>query len=55
MSDLKSLKCPMLVARGDDDFWPPKEVAEESDKAFSIGELVRISGVDITRCLKKGN
>lgn len=55
MSDLKSLKCSMLVACGDDDCWAPKEVAEESDKAFSIEELVHIPDAGITRCLKKRN
>ena len=32
----------MLVVRGDDDFWVPKELADESAAALANGEVVHL-------------
>ena len=45
LSELKSVKCPMLVIRGEDDFWVPKELVEESAAAVPLGECVHIPDV----------
>ena len=45
LNELKAVKCPMLVIRGEDDFWVPKELVEESAAVLPVGECVHIPEV----------
>lgn len=42
---LGQVGCPMLVVRGDDDFWVPRELVEETAAALPKGETVHLPGV----------
>ena len=39
---LGEVECPMLVIRGEDDFWVPKELIDESAAALPRGEAVHL-------------
>ncbi|MEM7466771.1 MAG: alpha/beta hydrolase [Pseudomonadota bacterium] len=41
-SDLGKVECPMLVVRGEHDFWVPKELIDESAAAIPKGEAVHL-------------
>ena len=42
---LREVQCPMLVIRGDDDFWVPRELADESAAALPKGEVRHLPDV----------
>lgn len=42
---LGEIERPMLVIRGDDDFWVPRELVEESGAALPQGEVVHLPNV----------
>ncbi len=45
LSRLPEVDVPMLVIRGEDDFWVPKELADESAAALPRGEAVHLPDV----------
>lgn len=45
LNRLHEIDLPMLVVRGDDDFWVPKELADESAAALPRGEIVHLPDV----------
>ena len=44
-SDLGKVSCPMLVVRGEDDFWVPKELADESAEKIPLGEVIHLPSI----------
>lgn len=42
---LGEVACPMLVVRGDDDFWVPRELTDESAAAMPHGEAVHLENI----------
>ena len=42
---LGDVQCPMLVIRGDDDFWVPRELADEAAAALPNGEMVHLPNI----------
>lgn len=42
---LPQVQCPMLIVRGDDDFWVPRELVEESARALPRGEAVHLPDI----------
>lgn len=42
---LGEVECPMLVIRGDDDFWVPKELVDESAAALPNGEALHLPDI----------
>lgn len=42
---LGEVGCPMLVIRGEDDFWVPKELVDESVAAMPKGEGLHLEGI----------
>jgi pimeloyl-ACP methyl ester carboxylesterase len=45
LAQLPQVQCPMLVVRGEDDFWIPRELAEETAKALPKGEVVHLADI----------
>jgi len=45
LAQLPGVQCPMLVVRGEDDFWVPKELVEESVAALAHGEALHIPNI----------
>jgi pimeloyl-ACP methyl ester carboxylesterase len=45
LDQLKQVECPMLVVRGDDDFWVPKELVEESAAALPNGTAMHLPNI----------
>ncbi len=45
LDQLKQVECPMLVIRGDDDFWVPKELVDESAAALPNGEAIHLPNI----------
>jgi pimeloyl-ACP methyl ester carboxylesterase len=45
LAQLGAVQCPMLVIRGDDDFWVPRELADETARALPRGEIVHLPRV----------
>ena len=45
LSMLGAVQCPLLVVRGDDDFWVPRELAEETARALPKGEVTHLPSV----------
>ncbi|MGY8844363.1 MAG: alpha/beta fold hydrolase [Gammaproteobacteria bacterium] len=45
LADLAKVERPMLVIRGDDDFWVPKELVEESVNKLPSGEAIHLPNV----------
>jgi pimeloyl-ACP methyl ester carboxylesterase len=42
---LPAVECPMLVVRGVDDFWVPKELTDETAALLQNGEAVHLEGI----------
>ena len=42
---LGAVQCPLLVVRGDDDFWVPRQLAEETARALPKGEVTHLPAV----------
>ena len=42
---LKGVACPMLVVRGEDDFWVPRELVEETGRLLKKGEVVHLKDI----------
>ena len=42
---LGAVECPMLVVRGEDDFWVPRELTEETVALLKNGEAVHLKGI----------
>ncbi|MSQ68276.1 MAG: alpha/beta hydrolase [Gammaproteobacteria bacterium] len=42
---LPAVQCPMLVVRGEDDFWVPKELAEETARLLPKGQVVHLKNI----------
>ena len=42
---LGSIQCPMLVVRGEHDFWVPKELVDESAAAMPNAEAVHLPNI----------
>lgn len=42
---LKAVACPMLVVRGEDDFWLPKELVEETGRLLKNGKVVHLKNI----------
>lgn len=42
---LPAVECPMLVVRGEDDFWLPKELADETGRLLKRGEVMHIPNI----------
>ncbi len=42
---LPEVQCPMLIIRGEDDFWVPRELVDESARALPKGEAIHLPGV----------
>jgi len=45
LAKLKGVDCPMLVIRGEDDFWVPRELADETAKALKKGEVRHLKNI----------
>ncbi len=45
LDKLKNVGCPMLVIRGEDDFWLPRELAEETAKAIKGAEIRHLRNI----------
>ena len=45
LAQLAEVQCPMLVVRGEDDFWVPRELADETAKALAKGEVTHLPGI----------
>ncbi len=45
LAQLPAVQCPMLVVRGEDDFWVPRELADETAAAMPRGEVVHLDGI----------
>lgn len=45
LAKLGAVQCPMLVVRGEDDFWVPRELADETARALPQGEVVHLPAV----------
>ena len=45
LAKLKGVGCPMLVIRGEDDFWLPRELAEETAKAIKGAEIRHLRNI----------
>ncbi|MGR8921446.1 MAG: alpha/beta fold hydrolase [Gammaproteobacteria bacterium] len=45
LDKLGAVGCPMLVIRGEDDFWVPKELVDEAAAALPNGEALHLSGI----------
>jgi pimeloyl-ACP methyl ester carboxylesterase len=42
---LKQVACPMLVIRGEDDFWVPKELVEETGALLRVSEVLHLKRI----------
>ena len=42
---LKNVTCPMLVIRGEDDFWVPRELVEETGRLLKNGEVLHLKNI----------
>ncbi len=42
---LKGVLCPMLVVRGEDDFWLPKELVEETGRLLQNSQVVHLKNI----------
>lgn len=42
---LRAVECPLLVIRGEDDFWVPKELIEETAKLLKNAEVVHLKNI----------
>ncbi len=42
---LKDVECPMLVIRGEDDFWVPKELVDETGRLLKKGEVMHLKNI----------
>lgn len=45
LARLGQVQCPMLVIRGEDDFWVPRELVDESARALPQGEAMHLAGI----------
>ena len=45
LASLGQVQCPMLVVRGEDDFWVPRELADETARALPKGEVLHLPDV----------
>jgi pimeloyl-ACP methyl ester carboxylesterase len=45
LARLNEVQCPMLVIRGDDDFWVPRELADEAAEALPNSEMVHLPNI----------
>jgi pimeloyl-ACP methyl ester carboxylesterase len=42
---LKNVTCPMLIVRGEDDFWVPRELIEEAGRMIKGSEVVHLKNI----------
>jgi pimeloyl-ACP methyl ester carboxylesterase len=45
LARLPEVQCPLLVVRGEDDFWIPRELADETARALPKGEVLHLAGI----------
>lgn len=45
LAKLKNIDCPILLIRGEDDFWLPRELAEETAKAIKGAEIRHLRNI----------
>lgn len=42
---MKNVSCPMLVVRGEDDFWVPRELTDETGRLIKNSEVVHLKNI----------